>query len=69
MPRTVQMKFLVEIDCATLGGYDARCMEIARLLRLIAVRVDAGLITSSGRLVDMNGNEVGFYRMSGARRR
>ncbi len=68
MRRTIAIKFLVEIDCSTLGGHDQRCEEISRLLRLIAIRVDAGLLTSSGRLVNTNGAEVGFYRMSGVRR-
>ncbi len=68
MRRTIAIKFLVEIDCSTLGGHDARCVEISLLLRLIAIRVDAGLLTSSGRLLDTNGHEVGFYRMSGVRK-
>ncbi len=68
MKRTIALKFLVEIDCSTFGGPDARRLELSRLLRLIAVRIDAGLLTSAGRLIATNGNEVGFYRMSGSRR-
>lgn len=53
------MEFTVHIDCGNSAFQDAPATEIARILRTIANRVEAGDL--DGRVRDYNGNTCGHF--------
>ena len=52
-----KMTFKIEIDCDN-DAFDERSGEVARILRELIDRRD----DNSGKLYDLNGNAVGFWR-------
>lgn len=53
------MKFTLSFDCENAAFSDDAALEIARILREIANRVENG--TSGGTIRDINGNLIGKY--------
>lgn len=57
------MKFTLTMDCDNAAfTEDGPAFEIARILHAVAERCEAGH-TDAGVLRDINGNDVGRYRM------
>ena len=56
------MRFLMEpMDCDNAAFDDAPASEIARILRSVARKVEQG--AEGGKLIDVNGNTVGSWRV------
>lgn len=53
--------FKVEIETGNAAFEDDRNMELARILRQIAERLENG--EDAGRVLDINGNKVGSFEM------
>ena len=53
--------FKIEIETGNAAFEDDRNMELARILRQIAERLENG--EDAGRVLDINGNKVGSFEM------
>lgn len=54
------MRFVLEMDCDNDAFTDTPGDEMARILRVVARRVEGGEF--DGKLVDANGNKVGTFK-------
>lgn len=62
------MKFTLTIDCDNVAFDASPALEVQRILRSAARRVEAqGLRTSNTGLFDGNGNKVGQWTYEGAK--
>lgn len=53
--------FKIEIETGNAAFEDDRNMELARILRQIAERLENG--ENAGRVLDINGNKVGSFEI------
>jgi hypothetical protein len=59
------MKLKLEVQCDNAAFGDAFEVELARILRVAADRIERG--ADRGNLLDVNGNTVGAFKLTGPR--